>query len=199
MPAPQSLEDLTVDQLLATAKETQAAHRLLQSLMSDPASREMVQRHVKKIEPSRPIPEIDTRDAIEAKIEEERKARQALEAQIRERDIRERLEKERSRVSSHYRLSENDMLEVEKLMTDKDNPIPSYDAAARVFKASASTGTPTTAHLAPPTFDMPESDVWGKGIGNKANLDKIAMNEAFKALNDLRSGRVSGLGPATTS
>jgi hypothetical protein len=38
---------------------------------------------------------------------------------------------------------------------------------------------------------MPESDVWGKGIGNKQALDKIALNEAFSAWNDVTSGKVA--------
>ena len=191
-----SLEDLTVDQLLTRAKTTDASHNLLQSLLQDPGAREVVQRHLKKKNPGLAIPEIDAKDAVMVEVAKEREARQALEAQIRDRDIRERLEKERQRVQSHYHLSDSDMLEVEKLMTDKDNPIPSYDAAARVFKASATTGTPTHAALQAPTFDMPEKEIWGKGIGNRAALDRIAMNEAFSALNDIRSGKVAGLGPA---
>jgi len=191
-----SLEDLTTDQLLAFARQTQGSHNLLQSLLNDPASRELVQRQVKKLNPTVIIPEIDAKDAAMTAIEEERAERKKLEQKLLERDVRERMEKARSAAKAKYKLNEADMLEVEKLMTDAENPIPTYDAAARVHAASKQTAVPTPSSINPPTFDMPEKDVWGKGIGNKAALDKIAMNEAFAALNDIRAGKVAGLGPA---
>jgi hypothetical protein len=195
---PMSLEDLTTDQLLAQARTTQASHDLLQVLLRDPATREMVQRQYKKANPAAVIPEIDAKDATQTLLAEEREARQKLEQRVLERDVRESLERQRANVKAKYQLSDVDMTEVEKIMThdDESQRIPFYDAAARVFKASKATGTPTHASIAPPTFDMPETDVWGGGIGNKAKLDKIAMNEAFAALNDIRAGKVAGLGPA---
>ena len=191
-----SLEDLTTDQLLNLARTTQASHNLLGTLMNDPTTREVIQRQLKKVNPALAIPEIDARDAVMAEVHKERDARLELEKKILERDVRERLERNREAAKTKYGLNEADMGEVEKLMTDAENPIPTYDAAARVHKASKATGTPTPVAIHAPTFDMPESDVWGKGIGNKANLDKVAMNEAYRALNDIRSGKVAGLGPA---
>jgi hypothetical protein len=191
-----SLEDLTTDQLLAHARNLQGSHNLLQTLLNDPAARETVQRHLKKLQPTLSIPEIDAKDAVLSELKAEREARQALERSIMEGQVRDRLEKARSAAKTRYGLDEADMVEVEKLMTDAENPIPTYDAAARVHKASKSTATPTPSALSAPTFDMPEKDVWGKGIGNKAMLDKIAVNEAFAALNDIRAGKVAGLGPA---
>ena len=195
---PGSLEDLTTDQLLARAKVTDASHNLLQTLLADPTTRELVQRQVKAKNPSLIIPELDAKDANAAALAAEREARQKLEQRVLERDVRDSLERQRATVKEKYRLSDADMTEVEKIMTAEDPNvrIPFYDAAARVLKASKNTGTPTPGSYAPPTFDMPETSVWGKGIGNKAALDKIAMNEAFAALNDIRAGKVAGLGPA---
>ena len=194
-----SLEDLTTDQLLAVARQTQGSHELLGALMRDPAARETVQRHLKKLNPALAIPEIDAKDAVLAELAEERKKRETLENNYREDKIRERIERQRAEVKTKYKLTDADMIEVEKLMLDKDNPIPTYDGAARVFNASKTTAAPTPSILNPPTYDMPEKDVWGRGIGNKAMLDKIAMNEAYAALNDIRSGKVAGLGPAVTN
>ena len=195
---PGSLEDLTTDQLLARAKVTDASHNLLQTLLADPTTRELVQRQVKAKNPSLIIPELDAKDANAAALAAEREARQKLEQRVLERDVRDRLERERAAAKAKYQLTDADMIEVEKIMTHEDESqrIPFYDAAARVLKASKNTGTPTPGSYAPPTFDMPETSVWGKGIGNKAALDKIAMNEAFAALNDIRAGKVAGLGPA---
>lgn len=194
-----SLEDLTTDQLLAHARTTDSSHRLLQSLLNDPVSREMVQRQLKKQNPALLIPEIDSKDAVLVELAKEREERVKLQTEILQDKVRARMEAQRATAQSKYRLSEADMLEVEKLMTAPEDAIPSYDAAARVHKASKQTATPTAASLAPPTFEMPETDVWGKGIGNKAALDKIAMNEAYAALSDIRSGKVAGLGPASAN
>jgi hypothetical protein len=196
---PASLEDLTTDQLLAHARQMQGSHELLATLMRDPAARETVQRHLKKVNPSVSIPEIDAKDAVLAELDTERKARQALEKSIMEDRVRARLEKQRADAKSKYHLTEADMAEVEKLMTDAENPIPTYDAAARVHAASKQTASPTPVALSAPTYQMPEKDVWAGGIGNRANLDRIAMNEAFAALNDIRGGKVAGLGPAVTN
>ena len=97
---------------------------------------------------------------------------------------------------TRYGLTEEDMPKVEALITDKDNPIPTYDAAARVYKASVQSATPTPAHFVPPTFQMPENDVWGKGIGNPAKLNQVAMEESYKAFNEIMQGKVAGLGGA---
>lgn len=198
MPGP-SLEDMSHEQLAEHARQLQGSANLLQQLLGDPSTREVIQRKLKKDNPALAIPEIDAQDKVMAALEEEKKERQNLQKQMLERDVRERLEKARAAAKATYQLSEADMAEVEKLMTDAENPIPTYDAAARVFKASKATGTPTTADIRPPVFDMPEKDVWGKGIGNKAMLDKIAINEAYSALNDLRAGKVAGMGPAVAN
>lgn len=191
-----SLEDLTTDQLLARARELEGAETTLRALTSNPKTRETVQRALKTLNPNLVIPEIDAKDSVRAEIDTERQERIKLQNQIQERDIRERIEKQKASVKAQYRLTDEDMTGVEALMIDKENPIPTYDAAARVYLASRQSATPTPASFAPPTFDMPEKDVWGKGIGNKAALDKIAMGEAFNAWNEISSGKVPGLGGA---
>ena len=196
---PASLEDLTTDQLLATARQLQGSHNLLQTLLNDPTSREMVQRQLKKANPALVIPEIDAKDSVLAELKVEREARIALERGILEDKVRGRMERERASVKAKYHLTDEDMTGVEALMTAETDSIPTYDAAARVFKASKVTATPTPSIINAPTYDMPEKDVWGKGIGNKAALDKIAINEAYAAFNDIRSGKVAGLGPASAN
>lgn len=192
-----SLEDLSVDQLLSHAKTLQGSHNLLTTLMNDPATREQAQRALKKANPNLVIPEIDAADRFrESDLKPLRETVESLQAKLLERDVRDRIEKQRADTKGKYKLNDADIGEVEKLMTAKDDPIPSYDAAARVYLAGKQAAEPTPSSLMPPIYEMPEKDVWGPGIGSKANLDKIAMNEAFKALNDIRSGKVAGMGPA---
>jgi hypothetical protein len=44
---------------------------------------------------------------------------------------------------------------------------------------------PTHIGAKPPVFEMPEKDIWKGGIGNKQALDKIALNEAYAAWNEV--------------
>lgn len=194
-----SLEDLTTDQLLAHARSLESSHNLLSTLLKDPASREIVQRKLKQLQPELSIPELDARDAMAAELAKEREAREKLESEIRQDRVTARVEAQRAAAKAKYNLNEADMKEVEKLIVDPDNPIPTYEAAARVHAASKQTAAPTSAMLSNPTYQMPETETWGKGIGNKAMLDKIAVNEAYAAFADIRAGKVAGLGPATTN
>lgn len=194
--AEKSLEDMTVDEIRALAARTLPAYRTLQQLTTNPETRETVQRAVKKLNPNLPIPEIDAADSIRALLKTEREERLAFQQGIIEKEMRGSLEAARASAISRYNLSEADVLKVQELMLDKDNPIPTYDAAARVFLASRESARPTPASFVPPVFTMPEKDVWGKGIGNKAALDRIALNEAYSAWSEISAGKVPGLGGA---
>jgi hypothetical protein len=110
--------------------------------------------------------------------------------------VRDRVEREKSRVQGKYKLSDEDMKGVEALMVSETDPIPSYDAAARVYLASRTPATPTPSALSPPGYQMPEKEIWKAGIGNPAQLNKIAMEQAFGAWNEISSGKVAGLGAA---
>jgi hypothetical protein len=189
------LEDLTTDQLLAHARALEGKAALLDGLSGNPETRETIQRAIKKLNPKLSIPEIDAADRVRAEMEPDRKRLLALEESIQKDQILARLEKNRATIKTKYNLSDADVLEVEKLMVSETDPIPSYDAAARVFVASRQSAVPTPASFSPPTFEMPEKDKWGKGIGNAAQLNKIAMDEAFSAFNEVFSGKVAGLGP----
>jgi hypothetical protein len=192
-----SLEDLDAGQLLALAQDGERHAQLLAAISSNPKTREPFQRLLKQLNPNLVIPELDAVDKahlslvkpLEDKVE-------ALTRTIQERDIRERLERMRSRTQTLYKLSDEDMSAVEALMVAKDDPIPSYDAAARVYLSSRTSATPTSSAFAPPAYQMPEAEVWKSGIGNPQMLNRIALDEAFKAWNELRQGKVPGLGAA---
>lgn len=179
MPA-NSLENMTTEQL-------QESTRLLHTLLNSSDTREQTLRLIKK-KTGNAIAEIDAKDAVLAEVATERSERLKLEARLQERDIMDRIEKERARVKQSHNFTDADVLEVEKLMVDKDAPIPSYAAAAKVFQASKQIAQPTTHQLKPNTWDMPEKDVWAAGIGNKQALNKIALEEAYKASNEFRLG-----------
>lgn len=194
---PSSLEDLSVEQLRELAARAQAyepSFNLVQQLAKDPEARQMFQRYWKKKNPNISIPEVDTEDRMRAMIEEEKKAREELEKKVTLQEIRERLEKNRAEIKTKYHLTDDEVKAVEKLMLpgdDNPEPIPSYDAAARVFVASRTPSTPTSSAFSPLTYSMPESKVWGRGIGNPAELNRIAMEEAYRAFGEIKGGKVA--------
>ena len=191
-----SLEDLTPDQLLAHARQLEGLQATYQKITQNADARTLLQQALKKVDPNTVIPELDSRAAIDAAIGEERTARLKLEREIQTDRIKARIEQERAACLAKYSLSAEDIKGVEALMVAETDPIPSYDAAARVFKASRTPATPTPASFQRPTYEMPEKEVWGKGIGNKAMLDKVALNEAYSAWGDIVGGKVAGLGGA---
>ena len=175
-----SLENFTQAQL-------EESTRLMQTLLNSPDTREQTLRLIKK-KTNTSIPEIDAADSVRGDIAKERDERLKLEARLQEREILDRIRDERTRVKKEHDLTDADVAEVEKLMIDKEAPISNYAAAAKVFKASKQIAQPTSHQLKPNVWDMPEKDVWAAGIGNKQALNKIALEEAYKAMNEFRSG-----------
>jgi hypothetical protein len=159
----------------------------MRTLSGNPETREPLQRLLKKANPALSIPELDAADRVraESKVHEERIAR--LEHDITEDRVRRRLEADRAAIKTRYGLTDEDVVKIEAMMVDPDpeKRIPTYDAAARVYKAERTPSTPTPTLVQPPTFEMPETDTWKGGIGNKSQLDKIALKEAYSAWNDV--------------
>lgn len=192
-----SLEDLSVDQLRELAGKAQhyePSFNLVQQIARDPEARNMFQRYLKKKNPNLSIPEIDGEDRMRAALEEEKKAREALELKIQQEEIKNRLEAERKRVMEKYRLTDEDIKNVEKLMVRSDEnpePVPYYDSAARLYMQAREPSVPSPASYSPPLYSMPEKEVWGKGIGNPAELNRIAQREAYRALGEIKGGKVA--------
>jgi hypothetical protein len=185
---PRSLEDYTPAELLEHARTLERSNGLFNTLMNDPETRSETLALVKKKNPNMSIPELDVKAQVELAVAKEREEREKTDARLREMEMRERLNAQRDRVKSQYELTDADVLEVEKLMTDKDAPIPHYDAAVKVYQASRAQATPTSSQLQVKTFDMPSKDTWGRGVGDKMALDRAFKEEAYKAVNELRGG-----------
>lgn len=184
-----SLEDLTTDQLLEVA-------RLQDRLATNPETRADYMRLVKKTNPNLAIPEVDINDRVEARLAQEREERLKLEQRLMEKEAQERVARKRDEVKSKHRLNDDQLTQVEKLMTDKR--IPDYETAAEFFALSQKAAPPTPSTFQRPSVDMPSSATWGKGLGNKSALDKIARDEAYKAWGELAfNENGNGLGRAS--
>ena len=180
-----SLEDLSHEELLKYTAGLQQSDALFAALLKSPDTREDTLRLMKKKNPNMILPELDGKDATMKALEEEREERKKLEARLLEKDISDRIEKQREQIKKEHEFTDADMLEVEKIMTDKDKGVLNYAAAARVYKAERTPSEPTAFQVGSPTYDMPDAKVWAGGIGNKAKLDKIFMQEATAAVNEI--------------
>ncbi|MBA0087605.1 MAG: hypothetical protein HRJ53_21685 [Acidobacteria bacterium Pan2503] len=193
-----SLEDLSMDQLreLAGRAEKYApAHNLVEQLGKDPDMRLALQRWAKKKNPTLSIPEVDAEDRIQAALKEEREAREKREAKLTEDEARRNIEAQKRAVIEKYHLTADDVTAIEKrMLKSDDNPDPlppRYDWAAQLYMNSRTPSTPTPSAFLPPTYSMPEGKVWGKGIGNPAELNRIANDQAALALQEIRGGKVA--------
>lgn len=177
-----SLEDYTpeqIEQMAATYK----------SALENPATREVMLRATKHLNPSMSIPEIDLKDGVRKEFQKANERADALEQQIRERDARDRVNSERAslREAGH---SKDDIAAIEKIMIDKH--IPSYETAAEFYRGQQQIATPTpqVQQHGGQSYSLP-TDPMAAMKGGKNALKKWATNSAAEALNDIRSGRVT--------
>ena len=188
-----TLEDLSVDQLLSLARQTQASHTLLTQLTNNPQTRGGLQKLIKTVAPNTPIPELDAKEEVLREFSTLKEGFEQMRMELIERDVRTRVAEQRSQLKSKFGFTDEEVAAVEKIMVDEQ--IPSHSTAAVVFNASRKSAEPTPAVYMPPTYDMPEKDVWAKGIGNKSMLNKIGIQQAFDTWNQIMSGKIAGLGP----
>jgi hypothetical protein len=190
-----SLEDLTIDQLreiALKAQQMEPSYNLVSALSKDPEGRSLLQRWAKKKNPNLSIPEIDSEDRLMAALKTEQEAREKLEQKLLEDDIRKRTEASKREVIERFKLTDEDVKAIEKrMLKSDDNPDPlppRYDWAAQLYINSRTPSTPTPSSYSPPTYSMPDGKVWGKGIGNPAELNRIAMKTAYDAWDEIRPG-----------
>ena len=153
-------------------------------LLDDQSTRHNFLGMVKQKNARLSIPEIDIPAAINAQLAEERAKREALEAKIRENDVRAEIEKKRMAIRSKG-IAESEVAEVEKLMVERS--IGDHNTAAEFFLAQKRMATPT-----PPSgksyesLTLPKIDA-SKYNGNMRNWGKNVAAETFAAI---RNGEV---------
>ena len=169
-----SLEDLSLE-----ARNELAA--LAQTLADNPATRKEFLRLTKKAKPEMVIPELEIEEHTASRLSESDKRVQALEAQLREREVREELERRRSKVVEKGLATKDDMEEIEKVMLDKG--ITNHEVAAEYWTFMKQASTPTPTGYNPSPFKGFDLNAYVK------NPQAAARSEAAKALQELRSPR----------
>lgn len=174
-----SLEDLSLE-----ARDELAL--LARQLAENPATRKDFLRLTKKAKPEMVIPELEIEEQTDKRVSDSNKRVEALEAQLREREVREELERRRSKVVEKGLATKDDIDEIEKVMLDKG--ITNHEAAAEYWSFMKQAAKPTPTGYNPSPL---------KGFDLKTyvkNPTQAARSEAAKALNELRqSPRPIGL------
>jgi len=171
-----SLEGMGGDSATAELAE------LARSLANDPKTRRQFLQLVKAKNPGQPIPELDLAAQMEAfakphldkiaKMEQDQIRREA-EANV--------LAKRNALKAKGF--DDSDVTAIEKLMIEKQ--IGSHDTAAEFYRNTQTVATPT-----PSTFQQVTMPVKGKEVKEAGGIRKWAMSEAFKAVDDIKAGRV---------
>jgi hypothetical protein len=165
-----SLEDLSFEQRDELAM-------LAKQLADNPQTRKEFLRMTKQVKPEMSIPELEIEDYTNKKVTAAEERVMKLEAQLRDRDAREELEKRRAKLNR----SEKEIAEIEKVMLEKG--MTNHETAAEYFDwmNQAAAPTPNSAMGYNPSalnkFDL--SKYW-------KNPQMGARDEASKALQELR-------------
>lgn len=163
--------------------EQQELAELLLELNNNPATRDATLRLIKKVRPNAPIPEIDNADAVTALRAEFDEKFQLQETRFREKDLTRALNEKRTAVKEKFNLGDDDITEVEKLMTD--GKIVDYDAAAEHLSLQRRMSVPTPARR--------ERVKPFEGIdiaAFQADPEGAALDLMYKDMDDITQGRV---------
>jgi hypothetical protein len=115
---------------------------LSKRLSEDPATRKEFLRLTKRVHPDLPVPEIEMEDAVDRRVKAAEDQVAKLQAQLKQREVREELSKRRNSLKEKgYVQSDDDILEIEKLMTEKG--IANHETAADYWQKSRETAVPT--------------------------------------------------------
>ena len=167
-----SLEDMAFEQ-----RDQMAL--LMRELSDNPTTRKEILRLTKKVKPDLVIPELEIEEHTSNAVSAAQRRVESLEAQLRERDAIEDLEKRRSKLMKKGLIQdESEIEEVEKVMLEKG--ITNHEAAAEYWQWMKQSAAPTPSGYNPSAvakFDL------GKYYKNPV---MAARDEASKALQELR-------------
>lgn len=157
---------------------------LAKGLSQNQATRDEFLRLTKTANPELNIPEVDIPLKMQGMIDAERKQREALEAKIREQEVRDQIKERREALMKDKKLSFEQVQEVEKLMTDKG--IVNHDTAAEFYMSQQKVAAPTPS-VGFGVNTVPKIDA--KDFGG--SIAQWSRNEAANLISDIRSGKVS--------
>lgn len=152
---------------------------LSKRLSEDPATRKQFLRLTKQVHPDLPVPEIEMEEAVNARASVAEQKVAQLEAKLRQREVKDELTKRRNSLKEKgYVQSDDEILEIEKLMTEKG--IGNHETAADYWRHMKQSAVPTPSGF--PTPVMSKFDI----KGYMKNPVGAARENAAAALAELR-------------
>lgn len=152
---------------------------LSKRLSEDPATRKQFLRLTKQVHPDLPVPEIEMEEAVNARASVAEQKVAQLEAKLRQREVKDELTKRRNSLKEKgYVQSDDEILEIEKLMTEKG--IGNHETAADYWRHMKQSAIPTSSGF--PTPVMSKFDI----KGYMKNPVGAARENAAAALAELR-------------
>lgn len=172
-----------------TEEERDRLAAMYESIINNPATREMALRATKIAHPKLVIAELDNKDAIAAATKPlQEKIDQMQEEKLRE-DMEKRVEAQRKALRDQG-YSQADVDEIEKLMVS--DKIATHETAAKYFTAQRQLAEPTpgTRQGTSVTYALPGDALNSIKTAGKKGLGAWARNEAAAAINDIAAGRI---------
>lgn len=152
---------------------------LSKRLSEDPATRKDFLRLTKRVHPDLPVPEIEMEEAVNQRASAAEQRVAQLEAKLKQREVRDELNKRRNMLKEKgYAQSDDEILEIEKLMTEKG--IANHETAADYWRKSREASVPTPNGFPQPV--MSKFDIQGY----MKNPVGAARENAAAALMELR-------------
>jgi hypothetical protein len=152
---------------------------LSKRLSEDPATRKDFLRLTKRVHPDLPVPEIEMEEAVNQRASAAEQRVAQLEAKLKQREVRDELMKRRNNLKEKgYVQSDEEILEIEKLMTEKG--IANHETAADYWQKSRESAVPTPNGFPQPV--MSRFDI----KGYMKNPVGAARENAAAALAELR-------------
>ena len=151
---------------------------LSKRLAEDPATRKDYLRLAKIVMPELPVPEIEMEDVVNKRASAAEQRVQQLEAKLRQREVREELNKRRNVLKEKgYAQSDEEIQEIEKLMTEKG--IANHETAADYWRYMRQSAVPTPGYPQPVMSRMDIKGFMKNPVG-------AARENAAAALAELR-------------
>lgn len=154
--------------------------KLFDELMGDKAVRRTVLRALSPKHPDVVVPELEAEDMINAATKPLTDKITELEGSLQKKDFERGVAEQKRDIKSKYKLSDADITEVEKLMTEKK--IGDYGTAVEHMRLSKTSATPTPSHLESRTMTPPD-----KAGDFFKDPRATARKVAYEALNEIRS------------
>lgn len=154
---------------------------IFEKLLTNPQTRTAVLELIKEQIPDLPIPEIDivkkVKKDVDEKIKEIEKEKDELKRKLEEKEIQEKYQRLKDTFRTKYKFSDDEIVEVEKIMIEKKVLDPDAAAKLYMYEKSLAEGP---AGFEQPAIPIPDE----KEL--KQNPKKWARTQALKVIQELK-------------